>query len=63
MQRVKKDDAEKILEAMREDVHGREAGIIGVVVPDNPGMVYMKTRIGGTRIIDMLTGEQLPRIC
>ena len=53
----------KILEAMREDVHGREASIIGKVVSDNPGMVYMKTRIGGTRIIDMLTGEQLPRIC
>jgi hydrogenase expression/formation protein HypE len=60
---VASNDAEKILEVMREDVHGREAGIIGEVVPDNPGMVCMKTRIGGTRIIDMLTGEQLPRIC
>lgn len=60
---VAPNEAEKILEAMRKDVHGREASIIGRVVADNPGMVYIKTRIGGTRIIDMLTGEQLPRIC
>ena len=36
---------------------------IGEVIADNPGKVIMKTRIGGTRIIDMLSGEQLPRIC
>ena len=32
-------------------------------VDEHPGRVYMKTRIGGERIVDMLTGEQLPRIC
>jgi len=33
------------------------------VVPDHPGMVTMETRIGGSRVVDMLSGEQLPRIC
>jgi len=55
--------AEKVLAAMQADPNGREAQIIGEVVADNPGMVCLKTRIGGTRIVDMLTGEQLPRIC
>jgi hydrogenase expression/formation protein HypE len=56
-------DAEAVLAAMREDPHGRQACIIGEVVDDHPGRVYMQTRIGGERIVDMLTGEQLPRIC
>jgi hydrogenase expression/formation protein HypE len=55
--------AEDILAAMRQDRYGSEACIIGEVVGEYPGKVFMKTRIGGTRIIDMLTGEQLPRIC
>jgi len=55
--------AQKVLTAMRADPNGRDACIIGEVVPDNPGMVCLKTRIGGIRIVDMLTGEQLPRIC
>jgi len=55
--------AEEMLAVIREDRYGRDACLIGEVVSDNPGMVHMKTRIGGTRIIDMLTGEQLPRIC
>jgi hydrogenase expression/formation protein HypE len=60
---VPADAAAAVLTAMREDVNGREACIIGEVVDDHPGRVYMETRIGGERIVDMLTGEQLPRIC
>jgi hydrogenase expression/formation protein HypE len=37
--------------------------VIGQVVNDYPGKVFLKTRIGGKRIVDMLAGEQLPRIC
>jgi hydrogenase expression/formation protein HypE len=55
--------AETVLAAMRADVNGREACIIGEAVDDHAGRVYMETRIGGERIVDMLTGEQLPRIC
>lgn len=42
---------------------GRTARVIGKVIEENPGKVYMKTRTGGKRIVDMLSGEQLPRIC
>ncbi|MBC8392051.1 MAG: hydrogenase expression/formation protein HypE [Deltaproteobacteria bacterium] len=57
------DDAEAVLEVVRKDRYGQDACIIGEVVSDYPGRVIMKTRIGGSRIVDMLTGEQLPRIC
>lgn len=57
------DAADKILETMRANEYGMDAAIIGEVVSDSPGKVFMRTRIGGTRIVDMLTGEQLPRIC
>jgi len=55
--------AEEVLSAIQEDDHGKNAAIIGEVVTDHPGRVVMKTRIGGSRIVDMLTGGQLPRIC
>jgi hydrogenase expression/formation protein HypE len=55
--------AEKVLAAIQEDELGKDACIIGEVMSDHPGRVRMKTRIGGTRIVDMLTGAQLPRIC
>lgn len=55
--------ADEVLAAIKEDEYGRDAVIIGEVTEGNPGMVYMKTAIGGERIVDMLTGEQLPRIC
>lgn len=55
--------AGRVIEAMRQDPLGRDAAIIGEVVPPGPARVSMQTRIGGTRIVDMLTGEQLPRIC
>jgi hydrogenase expression/formation protein HypE len=54
---------EAVLETMRADVYGKAATIIGEVVADHPRKVIMETRIGGERIVDMLTGEQLPRIC
>ena len=44
-------------------IYGKNAVIIGEVVAEHPGKVFMRTRIGGVRIVDMLTGEQLPRIC
>jgi hydrogenase expression/formation protein HypE len=48
---------------MQNDPLGKNAKIIGEVVADHPKRVYMQTPIGGMRIVDMLTGEQLPRIC
>jgi hydrogenase expression/formation protein HypE len=60
---VSPSDAEKILCAMRNHPLGRDAVVIGEVVTDHPGTVVMKTRVGGSRVVDMLSGEQLPRIC
>ena len=48
---------------MRAHWLGKDAAIIGEVVSDHPGFVTMKTKVGGTRVVDMLSGEQLPRIC
>ncbi|HSV94270.1 MAG TPA: AIR synthase-related protein, partial [Desulfobacterales bacterium] len=56
-------DADAVLAAMHSDPRGREAVVIGEATAEHPGKVFMRTRIGGTRIVDMLTGEQLPRIC
>jgi len=55
--------AEGVLAAMRAHPLGREAAIIGEVTAEHPAFVLMKTRVGGTRVVDMLSGEQLPRIC
>ena len=60
---VPPDEADKALSAMQNHPHGRQAVVIGEVVNDHCGMVTMRTRVGGTRIVDMLSGEQLPRIC
>jgi hydrogenase expression/formation protein HypE len=49
--------------ALRSHPLGREAARIGTVVAAHPGMVVLKTGIGGTRVVDMLPGDQLPRIC
>ncbi len=57
------DQAEAALTAMRQDPAGKNATIIGRVGADNPGRVTMRTVFGGARIVDMLVGEQLPRIC
>jgi hydrogenase expression/formation protein HypE len=55
--------AEPVLAAMQAHPLGRDAAIIGEVVSEHPRFVTMKTRVGGTRVVDMLSGEQLPRIC
>ncbi|HWZ50604.1 MAG TPA: hydrogenase expression/formation protein HypE [Granulicella sp.] len=55
--------AEAMLERMRQHPLGRDAVLIGEVVETHPGMVLMKTEIGGTRVLDLMFGEQLPRIC
>ena len=60
---VPADAADAVLAAMRGHPRGREAAIIGEVTADHAGFVLMKTRIGGTRVVEMLSGEQLPRIC
>ncbi|MDR3568603.1 MAG: hydrogenase expression/formation protein HypE [Syntrophobacteraceae bacterium] len=55
--------AQAVLSAMLSHPLGKSACIMGEVVSDDPGRVYLRTRIGGSRIVDMLRGEQLPRIC
>ncbi len=55
--------AEAALAALRAHPLGREAARIGTVVPDHPGRVFLRSRIGGMRVVDMLTGDPLPRIC
>jgi hydrogenase expression/formation protein HypE len=55
--------ADIALDALRNHPLGRGAQRIGVAVSDHPGMVVMRTPLGGTRIVDMLPGDQLPRIC
>jgi hydrogenase expression/formation protein HypE len=55
--------AEAVLAAMKSHPLGKSACIMGEVVSEDPGRVFLRTRIGGSRIVDMLRGEQLPRIC
>ncbi len=60
---VAKEDAEKVLNAMLSNNYGKESRIIGRVTSDHPCTVVMKTLIGSKRVVEMITGEQLPRIC
>ena len=55
--------APEVLKKMRRNKYGKESKIIGRVTKKSEGKVYLRTTIGGKRIVDMLTGEQLPRIC
>jgi len=55
--------ADAVLEQMHRHRLGQNAAIIGDVVEAHRGMVLMKTQIGGTRVLDVMFGEQLPRIC
>lgn len=57
------DHAESALAAMRDHPLGTEAAIIGEVTAQHPGTVVLRSAIGGERIVDLLSGEQLPRIC
>ena len=56
-------DADRVLAKMKQNQYGGEAAIIGEVVNEHPGRVAMKTRLGASRIVDVLVGELLPRIC
>lgn len=60
---VAREDAEKVLSAMRATKYGETAVIIGEVTAEPRGRVLLKTELGSTRIVDMLAGEMLPRIC
>ncbi|HLJ77400.1 MAG TPA: hydrogenase expression/formation protein HypE [Acidobacteriaceae bacterium] len=60
---VSADIADRVLGAMQRHPLGSEARIIGEVTEQPHGMVLMKTGVGGTRVVDVLFGEQLPRIC
>lgn len=55
--------ADDLIRFLRKEPLGRDSAIIGEIVDSHPGQVVLKTEIGGSRIIDMLAGEQLPRIC
>jgi hydrogenase expression/formation protein HypE len=57
------DTADAALRALRGHALGAEAAVIGEVVADQPGIVRLKTSFGGTRIVDLLVGDPLPRIC
>jgi hydrogenase expression/formation protein HypE len=57
------EDADPLLKVMRRHPLGQNAAIIGEIVSEHPGMVTMKSLVGGERVITLLAGEQLPRIC
>ena len=58
-----REDAQRLLEVMRRHPLGRRSAVIGEVVEDENGFVQMETGFGGSRMVDWLAGEQLPRIC
>ena len=60
---VKNEIAEEFLKELRNDENGRDARLIGEVSTQHPGKVVLKSKIGGSRVVNYLTGEQLPRIC
>lgn len=60
---VPRTDSQRVLAAMHRHPESSQARVIGEVVADPSGLVILKTSIGGRRIVDMLHGEQLPRIC
>jgi len=60
---VKVGDAEKILDVMKKTKYGEDSTVIGKVTGSGRSQVRLRTAIGGTRLVDMLPGEMLPRIC
>lgn len=60
---VPRENSGPVLSAMHRHPLGRRATVIGEVISDHPGIVVMETTIGGSRVVDMLSGDQLPRIC
>jgi hydrogenase expression/formation protein HypE len=60
---VKESDMDKVLEVMKKTKYGTDAIVLGRVIGVRRSQVRLKTAIGGTRLVDMLPGEMLPRIC
>ena len=60
---VAADDADAAIAALRTHPQGARAIIVGEIVPEPPGIVALRTSFGGSRIVDMLVGDPLPRIC
>ncbi len=60
---VPREQAEAALRALRNHPFGADAAIVGDVLPEPQGMVLLRTGIGGSRVLDMLVGDPLPRIC
>ncbi|SMC37614.1 hydrogenase expression/formation protein HypE [Desulfocicer vacuolatum DSM 3385] len=60
---VAPEDTDAALRAIQNSPFGRDAAVIGEVTAEDPGKVFLETVIGGARIVDMLAGDQLPRIC
>jgi hydrogenase expression/formation protein HypE len=60
---VPSSDADRLVSVMRDHPLGRDAAIIGEIVDEHRGMVVMRSIVGGDRVVTMLAGEQLPRIC
>lgn len=60
---VAREDADKVLQVMRGYRYGSEAAVIGQVTAERPGKVILTTALGTRRVLDMLSGELLPRIC
>ena len=60
---VAAEEAQQAVEVLQSHPLGTHAVRVGSVVENHPGMVVLKTGLGGTRVVDMLSGDQLPRIC
>ena len=60
---VANENADAVLKAMQATRYGEDACIIGEVTAEPRGRVLLKTALGSTRVVDMLSGEMLPRIC
>ena len=60
---VPAEDAETAVQAMRGYEAGADACVVGTITDEHPGLVLVRTGFGGTRIVDMLVGDPLPRIC
>ncbi|RJR47635.1 MAG: hydrogenase expression/formation protein HypE [Desulfobacteraceae bacterium] len=60
---VSAEDADRLVQVMQKNRYAEKASVIGEVTSEHPGKVVMKTTLGTTRIVDMITGELLPRIC
>jgi hydrogenase expression/formation protein HypE len=60
---VPAEDAERLVKMMRTHPLGRKAVVIGAVTSEHRGLVIMRSLVGGERVVTMLAGEQLPRIC